>query len=68
MRLERYKGGFIGQGRNLECKYRCNNKPLESVKKGGMAKSDSPYLKITLIKYGNQTLGDNENRKSSVMG
>lgn len=31
-----------------------------------MATSDSLYLKITLIKYGNQILGDmNESRKSS---
>lgn len=69
MRLERYRGGLIGQGRNLECKYRCNKKPSESFKKGGMERSDSLCLKTTLIKYGNWTLGDkNESRKSSVMG
>lgn len=50
------RGGLIGQSRNLECKCKCSKKPSESFKKQGMARSDSLYLKITLIKYGNQTL------------
>lgn len=66
MRLERGRGGLMGQDRNLECKYRHNKKPLESFKKGGVARSDSSYLKITLIKYGNQTFGGRMKAESPV--
>ena len=50
---------------NLWCKYRCNRKPPENFQNGGVPK----YVQITLIHYGNQTLGvKNQSKDTCVMG